>query len=126
MNRNSLLLYISASVEALTGIVTAVSPSTLVWLLWAVPLTVGGLLVARLTGFALISLAVACWPLRNPGDEARAIRAMLVYNVLAALYLLIVGARTQFVGVLLWPAVVFHATMSVLFILALRPSQDKR
>ena len=39
---------------------------------------------------------------------------MLLYNVLVTLYLAAVGLGTELVGVLLWPAVVVHAALTVL------------
>ena len=43
---------------------------------------------------------------------------MLLYNVLVTLYLAWVGLGAEFVGVLLWPAVVVHAALTVLLGLA--------
>jgi hypothetical protein len=40
--------------------------------------------------------------------------AMLLYNVLVTLYLTFVALGTEFVGVLLWPAVVVHAVLTIL------------
>jgi hypothetical protein len=39
---------------------------------------------------------------------------MLTYNVLATLYLLYLGIRGEWVGILLWPAVVLHAVLILL------------
>jgi hypothetical protein len=39
---------------------------------------------------------------------------MLTYNVLVTLYLGFVGLGTEFVGLLLWPAVAVHAVLTVL------------
>ena len=42
---------------------------------------------------------------------------MLLYNVLVAGYLGVVGARGQWVGWMLWPAMVLHASMSIILAL---------
>jgi hypothetical protein len=73
-------------------------------------------LISRLTGIALIALAVACWPDRN---LSRAFFGMLTYNALATLFLVyagLIGAS----GILLWPAVALHAGLSILLVQAWR------
>ena len=59
-------------------------------------------------GIALIALGVACWPGRT------ALCGMLTYSVLATAYLAYLGIRGEWVGPLLWPAVVFHAVLTIL------------
>jgi len=39
---------------------------------------------------------------------------LLTYSLLATLYLLYLGLAGEFTGVLLWPAVVLHAVLTVL------------
>jgi hypothetical protein len=39
---------------------------------------------------------------------------LLLYNSLATVYLAYVGIATEFVGLLLWPAVAVHAVLTVL------------
>jgi hypothetical protein len=71
--------------------------------------------LGRVAGFGLFSLAIACWPGRDPaGNTAPALRAMLTYNSLAALYFLYLGIGGKWVGPLLWPAVVLHGILSLL------------
>ena len=114
------LLFVSAGVEGVTGVVAIVDPSLVCWLLFAVPLTIGGELVGRLAGCALISLAFACWPTADGRDRAAPIRALFVYNTLAAALFLLVGIGSRLGGILLWPAAVFHGVLAVLFIIAWR------
>jgi hypothetical protein len=59
-------------------------------------------------GIALIALGVACWSGRT------ALCGMLTYSALATLYLAYVGLGGEFVGRLLWPAVVLHAILTAL------------
>jgi hypothetical protein len=67
-----------------------------------------------LTGMCLIALAIACWP---GGDSRSASYGMLMWSILAMLYLIIVGLGGN-AGILLWPAVAVHAGLSVLLLWA--------
>ena len=62
---------------------------------------------ARVAGIALIGLSVACLP-------GRAVVGMLTYGALVMLYLGYLGLAGGFTGILLWPAVVLHAVLTVL------------
>ncbi len=55
--------------------------------------------MSRITGIALIALGVACWP-------GPPLVGMLTYSALAMAYLAYVGISGEWVGPLLWPAVV--------------------
>jgi hypothetical protein len=66
--------------------------------------------VARVLGISLIALGVACWPSRT------ALCGMLTYSVLATLYLAYIGIEGQWIGNLLWPAVVLHAILTALLL----------
>jgi hypothetical protein len=63
--------------------------------------------VARVAGIALIALGIACWP-------GPPLVGMLIYSAGVALYLAYLGVADGVAGVLLWPAVVLHATLTVL------------
>ena len=71
-------------------------------------------MIGRVAGIALLSLGVGCWFGRQEATGGWALPAMLLYNVLVTPYLAFVGLGTEFVGVLLWPAVVVHAVLTVL------------
>jgi hypothetical protein len=43
-----------------------------------------------------------------------AVRALLIYNLLATIYLLYLGVGGKLVGMLLWPAVALHAILMFL------------
>ncbi len=106
----------SAGVEALTGLALIVVPSLVASLLLGTQLTDGGQAVGRVAGFALLSLGVACWPQPKLSSHATpALRGLLIYNALAAIFFLYVGFRHEFAGVLLWPAAVLHAALAILF-----------
>jgi len=60
-------------------------------------------------------MAVTCWPARYAaGSGPRAFEAMLLYSLLAALYLVYLGVVGRPAGVLLWPAVALHAVLALL------------
>ncbi|MEO7201161.1 MAG: hypothetical protein ABI431_00845 [Candidatus Tumulicola sp.] len=110
------LITFSAGVEAATGIVLIVDPSLVARLLLGTELSAGGEAVGRVAGFALLALGLACWPQPGPPSRATpAVRGLLAYNALAAIFFLYVGFRREFMGLLLWPATVLHAALAILF-----------
>lgn len=114
MNARMLVL-LSSAIEAVTGVALIAVPSVVGRLLLGVELSVSGIAVARVAGFALLSLAIACWPRR--GDAAAAaIRALFVYNLLAGLFLGYLRVGGGFSGYLLWPASVLHVILALLLI----------
>src|SRR5206468_6428636 len=82
------LLILAAAVEGLTGLILLAYPPIAIRLLFGPEITGASVLISRLTGIALIALAVACWPDRN---LFRAFFGMLTYNVLATLFLVYAG-----------------------------------
>ncbi|WP_378946161.1 hypothetical protein [Mesorhizobium sp. ANAO-SY3R2] len=112
------LLAIAALVEAVTGIALIAIPDAVVQLLLGQGLTGTGLAVGRLTGIALLALGIGAWVGRLEDGRTATSAAMLVYNVLAAIYLLYLGLDGALVGKLLWPAVAIHAVLGLLFVRA--------
>jgi hypothetical protein len=108
-------LAVTAAVEAGTGLVLMASPALFVRLLLGAELSEPGQALGRLAGFALLALGLACWP----GAQARSptltgLRAMVIYSLLATIYLVYLGATGDLVGWLLWPAIAFHAASTLL------------
>ena len=101
------LLALAAFSEAATGLALLILPSLVGRLLLGAELTGVAIPVARVLGIALIALGVACWP-------GPALLGMLTYGALVTLYLLYLGIRGEWVGPLLWPAVVLHAVLTLL------------
>jgi hypothetical protein len=92
-------LLLAAAVEAGTGVVLMVSPTLFVRLLLGAELTEPGQAVGRLAGFALLALGLACWPAAQaPSRTAAALRAILIYSLLATIYLLYLGTTGDPVG----------------------------
>jgi hypothetical protein len=124
------LLIVSAWLEALTGVALMVSPALPVLLLVGAALdTMGGLLVARVAGAALLALGLGCWLARNDARSQAArglVGAMLLYNVAALSVLVHAGLGLKLSAVGLWPAVLLHLALAVWCIACLRqahPSQ---
>ncbi len=101
------VLVLAAVSEAATGLALLIAPSLVGRLLLGEELTGVAIPVARVTGIALIALGVACWP-------GPTLAGMLTYGVLATLYLADLVLGGEWVGPLLWPAVVLHAVLSAL------------
>ncbi len=134
MNPAGVLFNSSRSVDALqtatalielgAGLALLSLPSAAVALLLGAPLeTPGAWTVARVGGAALLTLGAAFWLAR--GDtQSRAARglvaAMVLYNFGAAIILGAAGIWSQPVGIVLWPAVVLHAAMTIWCIMSLR------
>jgi hypothetical protein len=104
MNR---LLTLAAVAEATTGLALLVAPTLVGRLLLGTELTGVSIPVARVAAIALIALGIACLP-------GLALLGMLVYSALAMAYLAYVGIGGEWVGPLLWPAVVVHAVLTLL------------
>ena len=64
--------------------------------------------MGRVAGIALLALGVACLPSCTP------LCGMLTYGALVTLYLTYLGVIGEWVGALLWPAVVLHGILTVL------------
>ncbi|HME34143.1 MAG TPA: hypothetical protein VKF84_02815 [Candidatus Sulfotelmatobacter sp.] len=107
------LVMVSAAVEAATGVALIAVPDLVARLLLGTGLTGSGVAVARVAGFGLLSLAIACWP---GGDDIspHATRALFLYNLLAGLYLGFLRVGGEFAGYLLWPACVVHVLLAFL------------
>ena len=106
------ILTLTSVAEAAAGVLLIFVPSLIVRLLLGAELTGVSIPVARVAGIALISLGVGCFP-------ANASRSgMLTYGILVTLYLLYLGIRGEWVGLLLWPTVVLHAILTTFLILA--------
>ena len=112
----------SAIAEIATGTALVISPAFVVTNLLA-PASTAIIPVARVAGIALIALGFACWSGWNRTGEA-AFRALLAYNLLVAAYFAYLGAVEHLGGLLLWPAVTFHAAVTGLLLFFWRAGRD--
>ena len=110
-----LLLRVSGAIEAATGAALVLAPEVVGHLLLGAGLSETGVAVARVGGFGLLSLTIACWPGGNDAT-AQATWALFVYNLLAGLYLGYLRLGGSFTGFLLWPACVLHLLLALLFV----------
>ena len=113
------LLAFAAIGEAATGVALLIVPSLVSSLLLGTELTGVSISIARVTGIALIGLGVACWP------TCTALCGMLTYGALVTLYLAYVGLVSGFNGILLWPALILHAIVTLLLAWAWFKPQDQ-
>jgi hypothetical protein len=110
------LLAVAAAGEAAMGLALLMYPPIVVWLLFSAEITGAGMAMSRIAGISLIALGVGCWPGCDAGRSAtNALWAMLNYNLLATLYLGYLGVSGESIGKLLWPTVVIHAVVTILF-----------
>jgi hypothetical protein len=113
------VLTVAAVAEVATGMALLIVPSLVGRLLFGAELTGVAIPVARILGIALIALGVACWP-------GPALLGMLTYGALVTAYLLYLAFGGEWVGPLLWPAVVLHAVLTLLLALGWCKLQENR
>ena len=102
------LLTLAAVIEAATGLALMIAPSLVGRFLLGAELPESQYHSTRASGIALIALGVACWP------DRPALCGMLIYGAGVTLYFSYLGIRGNWVGPLLWPAVVSHAVLTLL------------
>src|ERR1700752_1021992 len=118
------ILAVTAVAEGATGVALVALPSRLATLLLGSSLDAPAVLtLARVAGVALIALGVACWLARDDG-ESRAARglvgAMVFYNAGVAIVLAYAAIGLALSSMGLWPAVLFHAGMTMWCLTTLR------
>ena len=102
------VLALAAVGEAATGLLLLIIPSLVCRLLFGTELSGVSIPLARVIGIALIGLGISCWP------SSTALCGMLTYSAIVTLYLTYIAIRGEWVGLLLWPAVVLHGILTVL------------
>jgi hypothetical protein len=109
------LLTLTAIFEAVTGLALIAIPSVTVLLLLGAALTEpSGTLVCRVTGAALLSLAIACCQSRDvPQCAAVVVKSFVFYNCSVALFLLYAVLVEHFSGIALWLVIFTHAGLAV-------------
>lgn len=120
----SLLFKASAIIEILTGLALLAAPLFVIGLLLGDGLGPTGVAVTRVLGIGLLAVGVAGW--ESPEQDIRlAPRAGLcIYNIGAAVVLVILGVYVGMNGLLLWPVAVLHALIGAMMLWQiLAPSQ---
>jgi hypothetical protein len=125
MGRISLLI-VTALCEGGVGLVLLAAPRVPMALLLGVDQSSPEVAcVARIAGAGLLSLGIACWPVRSDSHSARRpglLAGVLTYDVFAALILAYAGLGQGLVGIALWPAVALHAALAVWCLVCIRGS----
>jgi len=122
-NKMKLLLTITALVEAATGLAMAIVPSMILSILLGISLTgPGAILIGRLAGAALVTIAIACWLSRNGSQSSVMVKAMLAYNAFSTTLLVYAALVERISGPGLWPAVLLHVGLLVWCLSSLRNS----
>ena len=110
------LLTLVAAAESAVGIALLAVPSWVASLLLGATLdTTVATTVARVAGFALLALGIACWLGRadTPSRAARGIvGAMLVYNGGVCAVLVYASLIGGLAGIGLWPTAILHAGLA--------------
>lgn len=114
MKKGQWLLVISLGLEAATGLILILAPALLSHLLLGGVIEGPATIIAKVTGIALISLAVACWP-RSEHRIDGAYVAMLLYNLLVGIILANASFAGSASGPLLWPVIVEHLIFAAVF-----------
>jgi hypothetical protein len=111
------LLITTAVLESATGLGLVVSPALLATLLLGGGLdSPAAMTVARVAGFALLAIGLACWLARND-SASRAARGLvtgqLLYNLGAGALFAQAGLALPPAGMGVWGVVVIHMVMAV-------------
>jgi hypothetical protein len=99
------VLIFAALAEFATGVALLIAPSIIVQLLLGQSLVGVAILIARVTGIALVALAIACWP--GPAQVG-----MLTYSAGMTVFLGYAGYTAGATGALIWPAVGLHGVLT--------------
>jgi len=111
------LLTITAIFEGITGLALLSVPS--LFLLGEKLIEPAGIMISRLAGVALLSLAIINWFYRKVPDAKSIVKAMLLYNI-AASALLVYASLIGFSGAGLWPALLAHIGLAIWCVLTIK------
>jgi uncharacterized membrane protein YobD (UPF0266 family) len=116
-SRSGMLLSMFAVVEGATGLVLLVIPTVLLTFLFgSTPVIPEVSVIGRICGAALLAIAVASWGARD-GIRRQGLLELLVgvtlYNCLATTAFVYSALVLKMIGILLWPALLYHAATSM-------------
>jgi hypothetical protein len=107
-------LMLTSLLEGSTGVALIIAPSFVVDLLLGSPLADPiGVIITRVGGAALGSLALACWFSRKSESINGLVIALLFYNLASIVLLAYAGLFETLNGIVLWPAVAMHSAMAL-------------
>ena len=105
------LLKFCSIAESTTALALIFFPSLIILFLFGAELNEIAMLITRFAGICLICFGIACWPKQ---EIVQASWAMFLYNILVTLFFIYIGLNQKWVGILLWPVVGLHFSLSVL------------
>jgi hypothetical protein len=109
------LIAVAAAIEVAAGLILIVSPPLVARLMLNADLNAAGEAIGHVAGFGLLGLGLAGWPASAQADgKSAAVRGLLAYNVLGAIFFIYLGIQGTLVGMLLWPAAVLHTVLAIL------------
>ena len=115
--RVSRLLIVTTAFEGTTGLLLLLLPAVvLAWLFGWREIGRETALMGRVAGAAVLGLSVASWMAREDGGsraERALLTGLLIYNVVAFVLLAVAGTTQHMIGLLLWPAVLYHGALTV-------------
>ena len=115
------ILITTAIFEAITGILLIALPLlTSSMLLGAESLGTVALTIVRITGAAIISLAIICWVSRQKDNAINVVKSMLFYNIIVTSVLIYSKLALDLKGIGLLPAIVVHLVLALWSIIAIR------
>lgn len=117
MRSQERLFILTALIEVGAGLSLVCLPALVIWLLLGVVKpSPEALVVGRIGGVALLAIGVSCWFARNDSgsrSQHGLLWGMLTYNVGACVVLAFAGLMIRMSGIVLWPAVVLHAALTI-------------
>lgn len=109
------LISVASVIEIITGIALIITPLVVTWLLFASHITGTTIIIARIAGFALLGLGLACYPSSdNQNSFSPVVMGLLTYNLLISIYFIYLIIDGEFIGVLLLPAFILHTILTFL------------
>lgn len=109
------LFIATAAIELGAALTLLAAPAAVIRILFGAEVDVFPAVgIVRLTGAALLSLAVACWGARHDARSAAAralLGGLLVYNI--AVVVLALGGALGALGPLQWAAVILHGVQTI-------------
>lgn len=126
------LFIVTAVFETATGVLLLLVPAVVfAYLFGWREIVAETALMGRVAGAAVLGLGVASWLVRTDAGSRAGLGVLiglLVYNVVAVVLLAFAGVVLSMVGLLLWPAVLYHVTLTAWSVASLRrkPERERR
>jgi len=113
------LLKFTSVLETLLGVFLIIDPSLVLKILFNMGSTASIIALSRLTGIIYFCFGIACFPKNDISgnyNKSPVVRAMFLYNILAAIYLGYLKFVSGYDGKLLFPAVILHVLITLCFV----------